>query len=287
MSIAGIQRICYGYFRKVIVEFLDGERRFHVAKIALHPFSVGLLKNEAVGRVSANLQGASSPFIISDNKAVLLMTGEPGSQAPRSMWLNCPAPPFPYACNMLPVDVYRSRFSRSSTSSLWQNDIAMYVDILLNRVQNAALPIGESHGDFVYWNCLQSAQALTIIDFESYSEARIAGYDLWYWYVLPLVRLAVRRRQTRIFAGVLPLIARWLWRYRLVTADRNLAHCDQEPSLASDLSLGLTLLEHEAQMLEEHTFPDIIALIGKDAFALRKEVCRAYNLVLERVVRPG
>jgi len=274
--------ITYGYFRKALIEFETANGRQKIAKAAFHPVSIAMLKNEYTG-LSAAGRPPQTISLQSDGVAVLVVDRLEGRPGRRLTYFNQIVPPFISPVRAIAQDDFLARFAVDDRSTWRDERIAQARDIL-GQVAPSEIPMGPSHGDFVYWNCLRAGERTHVIDFEAFSDARIASYDLWYWHILPVVRTAVRLGKPAVSASLIAAVAPTIWKQRILRADPSLSTMKFGPQPAWIPTLVLMLIEHGMGMAVENRMPDIVELIGTDALTLRRKVCVIYDLIISRIL---
>jgi len=288
---AYIDEIRFGYFRKALAWFTDHTGRKKFAKIAMHPFSSNSLVNEAqgiaaAGAIAGTLENDSTHFVhLPGDQAVLIRDRIDGTPQKRMAILSVPSSPFHYEERVEPATEYINKLvSGFDQTKIGTSLVALVEDILRGHPIDR-LPVSRSHGDFVYWNTIRTKSEVITVDYESFSESRFVEYDFWYWHMLPISRLACRTGRIGFAANVLDALAPAIWKHRIVAFDPSLANLSADLRLSPRSGLALSALEHMAQMLGEHRMPDIIDLIGGDAYDLRSDLCKLYRRLIERLVK--
>lgn len=286
-----LKEVRYGYFRKVTARFTDTDRKERIAKLAFHPYSVSLLEREAEGITSVDLNSYSRiniPYYrltrpnIDCAVAVMDVLSGP-SLTPLSIH-KVPESPFEYCGEIETPASYIEELHQTLPDHGHGKLIRRKLERLREKIGRNQVPVSASHGDFVYWNVLKGPDGIpAILDFENFRTGTIAGYDEFYWFLLPFTRFVLRHDLGRIEVSLLPKIAEYIWQTFLKRVP--LAHVAQLKDLNfhSGDALALMLATHAGQMLEEHQLPDITELIGSDALSLRHRICTQYLDMLERL----
>jgi hypothetical protein len=232
------------------------------AKLALHPLSVALLRHEAdcLARLPAP-PGYRVPslqhFHDGGDWAVSVTGMEAG--APPASWraLLGRAGPFEAAAAAdRPLADHLAPLATTPRLTRWSER--------LQRRYSAErlVPIGGSHGDFVYWNLLQtSTGSPVLLDFDYFRPDRSRQHDRCFWTWAPLAAKAVAWGRERWLAAASPVLARG------------------EGSLA----MALMLVEHGALMEQEHALPDIGMLYGAADLSVRLRLLDLYDAAVTRL----
>lgn len=288
-----LKSIQYGYFRKVTTQFTTPGPHEYFAKIALHPYSASMLEQESAG-IAAFKKG-TNPNIrvpnyklskLTDGTAVAVMDTLPGKKPGSWAVLKCPHPPFHQDLEWVALSPFIDTLLQEFPENEQSQVIRQAVNQIPTRFNIDTIPLSPAHGDFVYWNVLNSPNGgFSVLDFENYKPAAIAGYDIIYWHILPFTRFALRHSLARLQKSLITIAASSLQKICF----NHIASLRPETRLDDDQMarcvLAIMLSTHAGQMLSEHQMPDIRRLIGDDALALRNQLCRQYAVLLEGLLR--
>lgn len=247
----------HGLLRKVMVRLADGAG---YVKLALHPLSAALLRNEAAAYGEVPPPGYVRPRfrLLMDRGewAAAWLSAEEGE--PFSRWGALGARPGPFEgapAAEARLDTYLGSLGDTPRLDRWRR-------ALTGRHGAETILLGASHGDFVHWNVLRPAQGRAILfDFEYYSTRRSPAFDRCHWMMAPLLRRGLGIAAARWGAAVLAA--------RLGVSRRDLA---------------IAVTEHAARLEGEHDMPDFAALTGSAAMERRLALLRSYDALMARLL---
>ncbi len=246
-------RLLYWKKAAVFIKTVDGN---YVVKMGFHPYSRFLLLNELVAinfikKIKGFPYGLPDYRLIFDDGEVLLIAGafrELKSvsffQLPSVMWYNC--------------------FGR-----LYMKD-------------ETAVKILPSHGDFVHWNVFidKHSRMFFLLDFEYFSLHRPILFDEWHWICFPLIRKWISFTNLIRIKNI-----KQLWQMiffigkKVFFTDKGILEVIAPYSLDELLILYLSL--YNSLLCKEIERPDIIELIGQQAFEDRWRIINWYKALEE------
>lgn len=247
--------IHYGLLRKAVVRLDDGS----FVKLALHPISTALLRNEAAAYAAAAPRRYVRPKfrLLADCGEWAAAWLSPGDGCAMSRWSSMRRRPGPFEdVPGRPTNVadYLGRLETTPRFEPWKKAI-------IDRWGDAPLTLTPSHGDFVHWNMLARNGAPTLLDYEYYSPERARSFDRCLWTLVPLLRRPAGRAMARLAGG--------LWASHLGVGQAELL---------------AVLYEHASAMTVELDMPDFAALSGNDAVRRRNLLLDAYETLMRRLL---
>ena len=286
-----ITKLRYGYFRKIIATLQQDNGDIRIAKICLHPYSVELLRQEAKGYAEfSSLEG--NKFCVPDFRmiyessscAIALMDEVKGRRL--KLW-NFPEQTLTQMAGIT-GHTGLGRYLNDCLALIESGEVLERLSRLVERMQQSfgdkLLPLSPSHGDFIYWNLLSDTNGnIFLFDFEYYARERVACFDDWHWFVLPIGRKSIQLKCTVLtthLAGRLPAM---LYRRVFQNCYKNAEWLGTDPIETLRLLLVVYLLEQSVLMYREHQMPEIVALIGVDAYSNRQKLLNLYQKMIEKV----
>lgn len=270
------------YFCKTILFLSNDAGERCVGKLATHPYSQTLIAQETQGyafarRYQEHFQLPDHTIAIQSPKYTLAITDyiegkpfHPLSRCPRS---------FIMLEDQIEEIVLTSYIE--TNPRLAQPELSKAIERMTIRFTNHFVPIGPSHGDFIYWNLLKMQEGrIGLIDFEYFSPCRAAYFDQWHWLLFPLCRKLQKLRSITAFKQLIQYLAdhppKWL---------KGNPNFTQKQCLEFNrMLLCLYLLEQAGLILTEHTLNDIEMLIGNDAYTSRQLIAKAYLEACENLL---
>jgi hypothetical protein len=248
----------YGLLRKVLVRLANGAG---YVKLALHPLSAALLRNEAQAYAEPCPPDYGRPRfrLLADDGdwAAAWLSVETGRQFSRWTALTPRRGPFETG-GMADTTVADHLAALSGTPRLdaWQQG-------LTRRHGCEPLKLARSHGDFINWNLLHRSDGRAIVlDFEYYAPARSLAFDRCHWTMAPILR-----RGSGIHAAK--------WGAALLATCLGVSRRD----------LAIAVAEHAARLEKEHAMADFVALTGAAAMMRRTALLNAYDVLMAQLVR--
>lgn len=282
---ASIERIRYGYFRKVTATVLLPSNETKIAKLALDPYSVTLLRQESKG-YSALSGSAGRHYKIpgfqlvhdSPEMAIALIDYMEGD--PIRYW-NFPGQTMTQLCGIketMKVSEYLAVLLSSVTCTETVRAVEPLTAKILRNSGDTRIPLTSSHGDFIHWNVLrESGGKQILIDFEYFSPLRPALFDDWHWFILPMVRKIRSQWVLLPPSNAAPRALVFLLRSFLRRRYTPNPDILQAVKGSLDVLMVLYLFEQTLTLAQEHAMPNIMELIGEDALVLRKQVINIYQ----------
>ncbi len=281
----------YGYYRKIIATLSYDNGETSIAKISLHPHSVKLLRQEAIGYTElSSLRGnkfcAPNFRIIYDSPgcAIALMDELNGTEL--KLW-NFPAQTLTQLAGITGY-AELSSYLADSLLLIDSGEVLERLSRLASRIEQGfadrALPLSQSHGDFIYWNLLSDTNGkISLFDFEYYAKERVACFDDWHWFVLPIGRKAIQLKCEGLAVHLIKRLPGLFFSRVFKSRYENADWLGDDPIETLRLLLALYLFEQSVHMYREHQMPEIIALIGEDAHTKRQRLLGLYERMIEKV----
>lgn len=247
---------CHGLLRKVLLRLAGGAG---YVKLALHPLSAALLRNEAHAYARPAPPGYGRPAfrLLADEGdwAAAWLSDAAGRPFGRRAALIRRHGPFEgVSAAEVSVAEHLATLDGAARLDAWRRR-------LVARHGDERLTLTPSHGDFVHWNMLRTTNGRVFaLDFEYYSPARSVLFDRCHWTMAPLLRRDIGLHGAR-GAG---LLAAYLG--------------------VSRRDLAIAVAEHAARLEKEHAMTDFVALTGADAMKRRLALLNAYDTLMARLV---
>lgn len=273
-----IEFITYGYYRKIIIKFSDKTKVDYVAKIAFHPYSIDLLKKEILGyqNYSEKYPKFSYPKICYyqeySNYSISIMNFLPGLPAKYWSYSNCIPSINLNSIKYKNVSHYLDQLKLLCNLS---TPLKNLIEKSNEKYTQQNIPIGQSHGDFIYWNILMNKSQCSLIDFEFYSNSRCLGFDHWHWFIYPLARKCIRFNLPILMNLGIHFIKKIIWNLFIKNNFHAVQKTTTEQSF-SNLLLLLYLIEQSVIFEKEHSIPNIKELLGDETVQLRNKVKDLY-----------
>jgi hypothetical protein len=241
---------------KALVQLADAAG---MVKLALHPISVHLLRQEAAAYDAAGPVGYDRPrFTLLQDQghwAAALLSWEHGQALSRWTSLNRRGGPYEQGACPVSLDSLLQPLPSARQTDHWCRRI-------LRHWPGESALAAPAHGDFVHWNMLRRDSGQTLLlDYEYYHPHRSAGFDRCYWTLVPLLRRTAGKVLARWSMGILAA---------------RIGLCRRDMAIA--ITEHLSVLEQEAHITD---FP---RLSGQAAMIRRRFLQEAYSYALEQLL---
>ena len=286
-----IIKLRYGYYRKIMAWLQQDNGDIRIAKICLHPYSVELLRQEAKGYAEfSSLEG--NKFCVPDFRMIydssscgIALMDELNGRALK-LW-NFPEQTLTQLAGIT-GHTGLGRYLNDRLALIESGEVLERLSRLVERMEqffgDRSLPLSPSHGDFIYWNLLCTSNGdINLFDFEYYASERVACFDDWHWFVLPLGRKAIQLKCKALITHLAGRLPAMLYRRVFQNCYKNTEWLGDDPIETLRLLLAVYLLEQSVLMYREHQMPEIIALIGTDAYSNRQRLLSLYEKMIEKV----
>ena len=287
-----IKKLQYGYYRKVLAWLEQDNGNNQIAKICLHPYSMNLLRNEAKGYSDVSFSEVNE-FLLPDfcmayessQCSIALMNEVKGS--PLKFWHfpDRTMTSIPGVESYIGLSKYLDSLFAYIGPAEETERLRRLKGMIQQRFGERLLPLTSSHGDFVYWNLLRSSQgSFYLFDFEYYRVERASCFDDWHWFIFPLGRKAIRLKLEGMLVHLANRLPNLLWNRFFQKRYENTEWLGDEPTEMIRLLMAVYLLEQSVLMCQEHQIPEIVSLIGIDAYSSRQRLLRLYEKIIVKVV---
>jgi len=288
-----IRTLRYGYYKKIVVWVQGKNPNEQVIKLAFHPYSIFLMQQEAKGYQACRLFQSSSfclpkyELIDTPNQFAIAIL-EKVRGGPAKIW-QFPKDTFTRLGGVkkfIPLAEYL-RQENSSLANAYElaESWKKISEKILNHFNDRLVPISFSHGDFIYWNMLRYGQGKShIIDLEYFSSKRSACFDDWHWFLFPLARKAIKIGQEDSLVAICKRLPTVLWFMFLQKRYPRCEFWDDRPLDVCRLLLILYFYEQSLLFFSEHQLPNILSLIGTEAYQTREAIQRLYLRMIERLI---
>ena len=288
-----IRSLRYGYYKKIVAWLQGDEACTQVVKLAFHPYSIALLQKEAEGyEMCGALQSHSFCFpryeLVDSAEPCAIAVMEAVSGNPAKIW-HFPRETFTRLWGVkesVPLAEYlRQKESALVDVCALPESWKAIVEKIFARFGNRPVPVSPSHGDFIYWNLLCGEQGESyLLDLEYFSRSRSACFDDWHWFLFPLARKAIKFKQEDNFISASKLFPFAMWNMFGRRRYAGRVFLGEQPLEVLRLLLVLYLYEQSLLFFREHQLPQILSLIGEEAYQSRERLQWLHLRMIEKTI---
>lgn len=283
-----ITHIYYGNYRKIIVWIEQNETEI-LAKIALHPYSVQLMRQEALGyRLAPSI--VNDAYSLPDHQLIAanhslgisLLSRVRGTRY--RLWK---FPPHTMTSlggivNKISLAKYIENKLEFLSTGIPKDDLTSLAARIIDRYGNIVVSLSPSHGDFASWNLLRGNDGKSyLLDLEYFKLDRVAFFDDWHWFIFPFAwrGLRLNRKVWRIIN--VAKFSNLLWMHILKKRYQTSQIVFTQKEISPNFYLVLYLFEESARLLKQHQLPDIIELVGRENYLKRIQLLHFFQTLLK------
>lgn len=286
-----ITRLHYGNYRKVIVWLRDGDED-NIFKIALHPSSVQMMRQEAQGYEFASrlVQDVYSfprfcHVTAKESLGIARLDKIDGSRLRLWQFPQHTLTSLHGISRHISLEKYLENIIITLKTGDERDTLYLLAEKMLRCSGKFLVPLSPSHGDFASWNLIRDVSGrINILDFEHFRRERVSYFDDWHWFVLPIASRVVRFRLQPLFIKYSGYLSNLFW-MRIMHKEYQPEYVNNQNEKAMiNVLFFLYIFEVSTRFCEQNQFPDIVELIGLKNYTFRERLLQLFHSILANVL---